>query len=216
MFALNLVFFTFHRWPDYQTMVTPAHFLFAVAIAAGLARLWVRGRRQRAAMGVAGVAVLAAVQLDRLPDVRAVQVESAMAADFVERALAMFPENAVVVARWRFFAPLVYTREVRGERPDVTLIERAEGRRRYPFGDVTSWRAFVAREIDARPVIVDTPDHGFGLHVAAPLDTTWHQLVRVSTSSFELPGTVSARPRGAAGGELLATAEPLAGPPGER
>jgi hypothetical protein len=211
MLVMNLAFFTFHRWHDYGTMVVASYFLFAIAIAVGLARLWHRGPRIRAGIAVSGIAILGALQLDRLPEARAIQAESSAVDAFARGSFAAFPDDAIVVARWGYLTPLRYVQVIHGERADVTLIERCDAPRVYPFGRVPSWRAFVAERIESRPVIVDTQDHGLGLHVAEPIDSTWFRLERAPTSRFELPGTAAAAPSSAREGATSVAATPRGG-----
>ena len=60
-------------------------------------------------------------------------------------------------ARWERFTTLLYFQRVHGQRADLLLLERQEKTRRYGTLVVRGWRAFAARSMRDRPVVVDGP-----------------------------------------------------------
>jgi hypothetical protein len=156
MFAANLAYFTFHPWDDYTEMVTPAYFILAVWIAVGICEL--DSHRAKAIRYVGAVAAPLAVIIGLLALGMPEHLRQTRGRPITQRmltSLEWFPPGAVVVARWSEFAPLHYFQKTLGLRPDVTIVERSDRPRHYPWGTVNDWRPFVFSVASRRPVLVD-------------------------------------------------------------
>jgi hypothetical protein len=103
--------------------------------------------------------------------------------DYVLASFEVFPEDAVVVASWDKFAPLLYFQRTQKLREDLTIVERTLGTeprpRTYRFGTVDDWRLFVRRAAQSNPVFVDIPDESIGSpYEFDPAYHGWYQLAK--------------------------------------
>lgn len=178
MFALNLGYFTCYPWTDYQDMVTPSYLLFSIWIAFGAdalgpmcATMFSPARRShssdRAIRSVsnAGRLVAAAVPIALAAGLFVAgakhhlrERQDKSVSEFVRASLEIFPRDALVVAHWYEFAPLLFVQRTQRLRLDVTLIERNDQPRHYTWGSVPDWRRYARDAVASRPVIVDAPD----------------------------------------------------------
>ena len=177
-FALNIGYFTGYTASDYYTMVTPSYFIFSLWLAYGIQELAGQaGRlRVRPLAVVAPLAVVGALVATQA-GARVARSQSRQVTDFCLSSFATFPANATVIARWGRYAPLVYFQRTQGLRPDVTLVERSDSPRAYPWGVVSDWRAHACAAAARGPVVSDDADLRApeGCRVV-PLGPYWHQI----------------------------------------
>ncbi|HUW12801.1 MAG TPA: DUF2723 domain-containing protein [Anaerolineae bacterium] len=177
IFAINFGYFTSYQAPDYAYMVTPAYLVFSLWIAGGLAYLLKQRRVAYRAIGVvAAIALLGGLFIWKLP-VRVARSRSMQVTEFASSSFEVLPENAVVIAAWRRFAPLLYFQRTRGLRPDLTLIERHEQTRYYAHGAVSGWQDFAASLPPSTPVFIDRIETGSqSVQQVSSIGDTWHQI----------------------------------------
>jgi len=157
--------------------VTPAYLVFSLWIAGGLAYLLKQRRVAYRAIGVvAAIALLGGLFIWKLP-VRVARSRSMQVTEFASSSFEVLPENAVVIAAWRRFAPLLYFQRTRGLRPDLTLIERHEQTRYYAHGAVSGWQDFAASLPPSTPVFIDRIETGSqSVQQVSSIGDTWHQI----------------------------------------
>jgi len=154
--ALAFVYFTFHPYQDYFLMPHAGYLVVAIAIGCGVATARdVLPVHWRPAMGLAFLLPLVLLGLQYGP-FRA-RAERREITRFVGRSFTTLPAHAVVFARWERFTTLLYFQRVHGQRADLLLLERQEKTRRYGTLVVRGWRAFAARSMRDRTVVVDGP-----------------------------------------------------------
>jgi MFS family permease len=179
MFVANMGYFTFHTWQDYREMVAPSYLVFGVWLALGIHALIRLGRRFDAP-ALPGVIVTALVGGLLLSGLRAARQEdhATPLSDFVGASFEVMPPDALVVTEWATFTPMLYFQRVHGLRPDVTLIERAEGPRRYRWGDVDDWRQYALEAALVRPVVLDVKDEALSrwTHIEPFLAPRWYRI----------------------------------------
>lgn len=178
MAAGNLGYFTYHIWPDYRAMVTPATFLACGFAGAGV-HAWLGTPRvslgtRRIVTGLLVVGVPFTVGLRGLRYVRDVSPDRPAGA-YVAEAFEALPDSALVLAPWKSLTPLLYVQRVRGEREDLLLIEVADGPRNGPEGPILDWRPTVATLADTRPVFTNVPAvrRATGWHTTPFADVWW-------------------------------------------
>lgn len=85
---------------------------------------------------------------------------------FVHASFELFPQDAVVIASWDKFAPLLYIQRTEGLREDLVIVERTLGpeprQRTYRFGTVPDWRNYAREQTTQRPVFLDTAEEPLG------------------------------------------------------
>lgn len=179
MFAADYLYFTFYPWVDYRQMVMPAYFLLSLWVGCGIATCM--AFRRIAIVRIAAVAVPAALVVTLLvsgwrnPNERGAHRPME---EFIADSFEVFPRNATVFANWYKLTPLLYAQVTRGTRPDVTIVERADGPRHYTWGKVESWRtALYDKVTTGQPVVIDLarPPCPEGYH-AAPLHGVWFEI----------------------------------------
>jgi len=183
IFAINFGYFTGYQAQDYAYMVTPAYLAFSLWIGSGLAYLLQQRRVVYRAIGVAtAVGLVAGLLIWKLP-VRLARSRSMQVTEFASSSFEALPENAVVVAAWRRFAPLLYFQRTQGLRPDLTLIERQAQTRYYAHGAVAGWQDYAASLPASTPVFIDRIEAGSQtVRQVSSLDDTWQQITVEATS----------------------------------
>lgn len=175
--VINLGFFTYYQPGDYYTMVGPTYFVFAIWI--GFGTRWL-GAQSLPVLRKSAIPVLIITCLGLLivqfPK-RFKRSDDANVTTFVMNSYQTFPDDAVVICKWRKFASLFYYQEVEKMREDVTLIEHVEDLRHYDFGQLGTYRQMLDSAILSRPVLVDSLSETVKKDYAStPLDNGWHQL----------------------------------------
>lgn len=156
LMGLNLGYFTFYRAPDYDNMVMPSYFVFAIWISASV--LWVVKHRLPTLVIVLVLAGLAGTLLLTQYSDRRARAYSRDVTNFGLWSLSSMPEDAVVITAWPRYTLLTYYQVTRGLRSDVTLIERQSQQRAYEFGIIKDYTDYIADVIDERPVLIDIDD----------------------------------------------------------
>jgi hypothetical protein len=180
IFIANMGYFTgYHMW-DYYTMVTPSYFVFSLWIACGiyfLARQLQPAKLEFVA-AVLPVVVLIGLLIPQMGS-RLDRSRNTPVTDFVLSSFERLPTNAIVVANWNQFTPLLYFQRVHGLRQDLTIIELGKGIRYYSFGAIGGWPSQLRYAASAvKPLYV------FGVHDSVdtsylfrPIGNGWYQAV---------------------------------------
>jgi len=155
VFAINIGYFTEFNPYDFETMVTPAYFVFAIWAGLGIhATRGLQRQSLRVLVRAAVMAVVIAAVAVQLPP-RLERARSTPVTDFVLESFEVFHRNAAVIAGWARLTPLLYHQRVHGLRPDLLIVERNEQPRHYAHGTVTCCSDFAAASMGEMPVFVD-------------------------------------------------------------
>ncbi|MBT8421768.1 MAG: hypothetical protein KJP03_01490, partial [Gammaproteobacteria bacterium] len=177
-------YFTLFGSGDYFVMIGPVYLLCAVWLALGVADIAERwsGAIPLSLQGVApaaALAVFAAAALLLQWQERRNFAQSAAVQTYVDDALAAWPDNAVVIARWNEFTALRYAQVVDQARGDVSLLLPARTARHYEHGIVSDYFDYVSAVMCERPVVTNklTAEIEAGFAVTdVPGTRSWLQL----------------------------------------
>ena len=113
-------------------------------------------------VAVAAVIVVVAGQVTSQLDSRIARSRTAYVTTYAWASFEVLPPNAIAIASWDKFAPLMFFQRTQGVRQDITLVERTLGPeirpRTYDFGTITDWRQYAREQSMSNPVFLDTVD----------------------------------------------------------
>lgn len=170
----NVVYFTYHRFPDYRTMMGASYAIFAIAVGLGFHVL--QQRVHRSLVAVLATVLLIAMGVTSVRHLEDRQVPGS-AQDFVDRAFEVLPEDALVVTRWTYFTPLLYAQQIDRRRPDLQIIELAYGPRQYEHVRVSHWTTWAVTQAGKRPIVTN--------EAIAERETAWKR-TRLAGGWFKL------------------------------
>ncbi|UCE60583.1 MAG: DUF2723 domain-containing protein [Phycisphaerales bacterium] len=177
MFAANLGYFTFYPWIDYSEMVVPAYFVFAIWMACGIRAVEAErtSRTARMVSVIISVTVVVGVLTSGVRTYRERGGDKPVT-QFVRATFELVPPDAVLIAHWYDFTPLVFFQETQGMRPDLTIVECCYGIRHYQWGKVRDWREFARKSAAARPIVIDEIGaQTFDMNMVTAIGPGWYR-----------------------------------------
>lgn len=177
LWVLNAITALTYRAPQTVEYLLPSYVAMAASLGCGLALALERLPRWGSAAVLACLGVAVAWNgLAVWPDFRALHTDR-NARRYAETILEQAPPDALVLANWHWYTPLLYLQQVEGLRPDLS-VEYV-----YPEGALANeavWLARIAASLDApsdeaRPVVVTNRFKAFEAapYLFEPLGEAW-------------------------------------------
>lgn len=179
IFIAVMGYFTGYSASDYYTMVTPAYFVFSLWMAWGIYFLTRRLRFAKVKFFTTFIPpVLLITLIYPQIGVRFTRSQNTPVTDFVLSSFEALPNDAIVVAHWKQFTPLLFFQETQGLRPDLTIIERQNAPRHYSFGTIKSWTSPSYTVAASRPLWVYGLDDTVKItNQFQPIGNGWYKLI---------------------------------------